>query len=169
MPRFLPQHLYCADGDAQSMRDKAYLLSEEWFHSVPLQPGDMLVFKQSVPHFGVRNQSIQPRMMLFTMLVPEEKEEEEKAEEEDEDADMQEDEVKELESDEYQFFRWMYMSEAYGEKSLEFAQSLVHDKHNNPLGRYPSKLYKQSVACLKQHQLYAAYFGDEGEPDWEST
>ena len=43
-------------------------LSEAWYHSVPAQTGDLLLFYQDVPHFGTQNNSDQRRMVAFDLL-----------------------------------------------------------------------------------------------------
>jgi len=43
-------------------------LSPEWFHSVDVQAGDMLIFRQTVPHYGPKNILEQPRVACFSML-----------------------------------------------------------------------------------------------------
>jgi hypothetical protein len=67
MPRFQPQHLRPGRNPA-AMRAAAYLLDPEWYHSVPVMPGDIMIFRQSIPHFGVRNRALSSRVALFSML-----------------------------------------------------------------------------------------------------
>jgi hypothetical protein len=46
----------------------ARLLDREWFHSVPVAAGDVMIFSQRVPHFGTASPVSAPRMALFSML-----------------------------------------------------------------------------------------------------
>ena len=58
-----------------SLKKFAYLLEPEWFHSVPVGPGDVLIFSQRIPHWGPKNLAADARLAAFCMLsaVPEEK------------------------------------------------------------------------------------------------
>ncbi len=104
-------------------------------------PGDIMIFWQNTPHYGVRNCSIQPRVALFTMPSLHSGQEQ--------DAD-----------DKYQFFRWMFKAEAFGKKSKEFALAMVDDKQHDPVGRFEREERAQAVECLQLHRLYDAYYSD---------
>ena len=43
-------------------------LQPSHFHHVSVQPGDIMIFSQRTPHFGVANVAAQPRIVLFSML-----------------------------------------------------------------------------------------------------
>lgn len=68
-----------------------------------------------------------------------------------------------------QMFRWMYFREAYGPDSLQYAQSLVYDKLQNPLGRYTKESYDEAIACLRRHGLYKEYFGTNRSVAWKQN
>jgi hypothetical protein len=55
----LPQH---------QRRTLFHLLSKRHFHSVPVCAGELLVMRQSVPHYGVCNASEEERVVLFDMM-----------------------------------------------------------------------------------------------------
>jgi hypothetical protein len=150
MPRFPPHLLHWApeEEDIPAMQLQSYLLDYKYFHSVLVKSGDMMVFWQNTPHFGVQNRcSLNNRITLFSMLTPTIR--------------------SETTDDEYQFFRWMYMAEAFGDTSREFALALVDDKHQNPLGRYEEEDYEQAIDCLKRHGLYQSYFGHNKAVTWK--
>ncbi len=87
MPRFPSKVMEIDENDTHKLKLHAPLLDPKYFHSVPVFSGDIMVFYQKIPHYGVQNNSIQKRMVLFTMILlnPE---------------DMQD-------SDELQYFRWV--------------------------------------------------------------
>lgn len=134
LPRF-PQNQFVSDNPAE-LRRNAYLLDPEWYHSVPVFAGELAIFLQHVPHFGVRNRSSQNRVVLFTMLSP----------------------SNEAAQDDHQFFRWMFMAEAFGTNSKQFAEALVENKQYSPLQRYYTLSHRKiAEACLRKHQLFTAY------------
>ena len=50
-------------------RKMAPLMDPLFFHSVPVEPGDLVLFRHQVMHYGVANQdSTEPRLVLFSML-----------------------------------------------------------------------------------------------------
>ena len=119
------------------MRPRAYLLDSEWFHSIPVHPGDMMILWQSIPHFGVRNNStLLPRIGLFSILSSD-------------DSDDQ---------DEYQYFRWMYIADAYGNDSRQYAEALVQGKQHDPLKRMDGQSYRRARETLKKYRLFTAYY-----------
>lgn len=71
MPRFPSNQFPSDDTDTAALRAASHLLDVEWYHSVPVFAGDMMVFKQSTPHFGVYNLSQSTRIVLFSMMSPE--------------------------------------------------------------------------------------------------
>jgi len=123
-------------GNRAAMHRCAYLLSPEWFHSVPVHAGDMMVFSQSIPHFGVRNRNQHhTRIVLFSQLSTNPKED-----------------------DENQYFSWMYVRDAYGPMSLRFAQALVEAKQYTPVERYyDEQIREQAVKALIKHKLAKPY------------
>lgn len=137
MPRFHPAHIRKESPDLA-------LLQREWYHSVQVLSGDILFFDQSIPHFGVQNDSALDRLVVFAMLSPSDDEEQ----------------------DDYQLFRWTRIGEIAGFNTQTYAQALVDDKDQNPLGRYEDEReYNTAVAMLKHFGLFDAYF--EGrEPKW---
>lgn len=70
LPRFplsvYPRH----DSDLASKRALNFssYLSLDWFHCVPVEPGDSIIFWQGVPHYGPHNDSQVPRLVGFTMI-----------------------------------------------------------------------------------------------------
>jgi hypothetical protein len=46
------------------------LLVDSNFISIPVDPGALLAFRTDVPHFGVRNNSSTPRVLLFALWGP---------------------------------------------------------------------------------------------------
>ena len=75
VPLFLPSDLQHVDmeeefPDTPTMRSVYPLLNaSEWFHSMDVEAGDVLVFSQLLPHFGTANPLAHgPRTVLFTMF-----------------------------------------------------------------------------------------------------
>ena len=54
-------------------------------------------------------------------------------------------------------FRYRFALEAYGPKSREYAESLVHDAPSRPLSRYGPEETTEAVDCLQLHQLLGAF------------
>lgn len=70
MPRF-SRAAFCPDMTCKPSKQKfVRFLSPRWFHTVPVEAGDMLIFRQCVPHYGPLNVATQPRMGCFSMLSP---------------------------------------------------------------------------------------------------
>lgn len=135
MPRFQP-HLHFPPGSDPSPEHVPFL-SNEWYHSVTVHLGDLLLFQQSVPHYGVANAGVQPRIALFTALSS----------------------SVEAGQDDYQLFRWSYIEHAFGSDSREFAEALIRDAHvGEPLLRYNTREeLLPIVLLLLQHNCYGRY------------
>ena len=54
--------------DPASMRQFSYLLEQKWFYSVAVQPGDILIFSQRIPHWGPENIASVPRLAAFCQV-----------------------------------------------------------------------------------------------------
>lgn len=146
MPRF-PLSAFTPDVTSPaSMRQFAHLLDTDWFHSVPVFPGDMMIFSQRVPHYGTENPSLSPRIALFGLLST----------------------SFARSQDKFQMFRWRYMEEAYGPQSLQFAHALVDDAAQRPLFRFDAAALISAYGCLVKHRLWGEYcdaspLGDQEE------
>ena len=135
MPRW-PLSAFTPDmTNPASMRQFAPLLSPEWFHSVAVFPGDMMIFSQRTPHFGTENPSLTPRIVLFGLLS----------------------ESSAVSQDKFQMFRWRYMEEAYGPQSERFALALVEDAAQRPLFRFDAQALISAYGCLVKHNLWDDY------------
>ena len=89
--------------NAAKMRDTVArgLLQPSAYHRRPIQSGDMLLFPQSTPHFGTRNNSFIQRIALFSVLTP----------------------FSSVEQDAFQLFCWMYVEAAAFVRSNWLASS----------------------------------------------
>lgn len=82
MPRFRPERFAVPDYPTEDAREttnaaamrrtiESRLLEKDQYHSRMVIAGDMLVFRQSIPHYGTRNPSPQsPRVVLFSIYTP---------------------------------------------------------------------------------------------------
>lgn len=81
--------------NVQLLRNQAFLLQQQFFHSIPVQAGTIIMFKHSTPHSGVMNDNLNDqRIVLFSMLsnTPDNFN---------------------SNQDAYQLFEWQFMKEAY--------------------------------------------------------
>jgi hypothetical protein len=143
MPRYQPRSHF-PSGAEPSAAAAAYL-EDEWYHSASVQLGDLMIFKQTVPHYGVANVGAQPRIALFAVLSS----------------------STEPNQDGYQLFRWVYLEMAFGEDSAEFADALVRDAHvGEPLARYHLAVdFKRIVRLLLVHGRYENYPWEKLSPE----
>lgn len=110
------------------MADVSFLLSPSLFHSVPVHPGDILVFKQSVVHHGVMNPNHEDRIILFDILSSKMT----KAQ------------------DKYQYYIWMWMRDAHGANSPQFAEALMEWKSQKPVARYGKQAAIESAEGIDE-------------------
>ena len=68
LPRFSLAHFQPNMSDPASMQDFSYLLEPQWYYSVAVQPGDMLIFSQRIPHWGPENTASVPRLAAFCQV-----------------------------------------------------------------------------------------------------
>ena len=123
------------------------LLDKQHFHRVTARVGDVTLCRQSVPHYGTRNNSGGERVVLFAMLsgsrLPSQ--------------------------DDFQFFRWQFVAEAFGCESVEYAQALVAGKEFESMERFPDeRSWRFAVQLLEKHGLLQLYYG-EGTPQWNNA
>ena len=96
------------------MQTVAHLLDPAYYFSEPTFPGDVIFFRQSTPHYGVRNDLKKGnRVVFFSILSP----------------------SLSPDQDDLQVFPWLYQGEAFGWNSREFAEALLAGKVYNPVGR----------------------------------
>ncbi len=51
--------------------------------------------------------------------------------------------------------------------SLQYAQALIHNKEHDPLQlKFSLEAIEEALTTLKQHDLFADYFGPNEEPPW---
>jgi hypothetical protein len=140
LPRFPINDAFNFSTDPAAMRPVAHLLKATNYESLPVSAGDLVFFRSSTPHFGVRNTMPQGnRVVLFSMLS----------------ANSQ------TGQDALQVFPWLYMGSAFGFESIEFAQELVESREHKPLvyikGDESAAAYEATVACLKKWNLFEKY------------
>jgi len=71
VPRYPTRLLSVPPDEPAAMRSRSYLLDEAFFHAEPVQPGAMLVIRQTVPHFGSENCALDhDRVVFFDMCSP---------------------------------------------------------------------------------------------------
>jgi hypothetical protein len=143
MPTFSKDECLSFSETPQEMRAVAHLLCSEHYAAEPAQPGDIIFFRQSTPHFGVKNESTKDdRVVLFSMLSP----------------------SSAPNQDEQQTFRWGFIGQASGWESLAFAQSLIDGREFGPLDRMVPAYSKAARACLERHGLWQQYSVTSAKP-----
>jgi hypothetical protein len=140
LPRFDANATLSFSDDPAEMRSVAHLLHPQEYESVPVFPGDMVFFRQSTPHYGVKNSCPQgDRVVLFSILSPST-------------APGQ---------DEQQVMPWLFIGSAFGWDSKEFAQALVDNKAHSPVERISKdegrKARNSSIRCLRRWNLLDSY------------
>jgi hypothetical protein len=136
LPTFVPDERFSFSDKRDDLRQVAHLLDPALYASQPVQPGDIIIFRQSTPHFGVRNESAKDdRVVFFCMVSP--------TDEEGQDAQ--------------QTFPWGFMGQAFGWNSYPFAKCLVEHKEFDPLGRMEPADRRAASQCLKSHGLRSQY------------
>jgi hypothetical protein len=136
MPTFPADDRLSFSNIPEEMNAVVHLLGREHYLSEPAQPGDIIFFRQSTSHFGVKNESTKDdRVVLFSMLSPSSAENQ----------------------DEQQTFPWGFIGHASGWDSLAFALSLVDGRESSPLARMIPAHRKAARACLKHHGLLQQY------------
>jgi hypothetical protein len=104
LPIFSYNERLSVSSDAAEMRSLSRFLQPSNFVSFDVAPGDVILFHQGVPHFGVENHlKNTTRTLLFSIVAPS-----------DEPAD-----------DDLQVYRWSFIRYAFGEGSKEYARALV--------------------------------------------
>jgi hypothetical protein len=126
--------------DPAAMRRVAHLLQPQHYASSPAQPGEVIVFRLSTPHFGVANSMPQGnRVVLFGLLSS----------------------TSQPGQDALQVFPWLYTRYAFGCSSLEFARSLVEGRAHSPLQRLQgdegAASREEAEACLRAWSLFDEY------------
>lgn len=134
MPRFPPSVLQQAV-TTEEMQSVSHFMHERWFHRVAVHAGDLMVFWQSTPHFGSRNAALSQRVVFFTMLSL----------------------LKDPSQDQYQMFHWIWMGEAYGWHSKEYALSLIRYRKHEPLLRFSGESEEDAVKLLKKFNVWGLY------------
>jgi hypothetical protein len=136
MPRFPADDHLSFSNIPEEMNAVIHLLGPEHYMSEPAQPGDIIFFRQSTPHFGVKNESTKDnRVVLFSILSPSPAENQ----------------------DEEQTFPWGFIGHASGWDSLAFAQSLIDGREFSPLARMVPEHSKAARTCLQRHGLLQQY------------
>jgi hypothetical protein len=136
MPNFPEDERLSFSNIPEEMNAVVHLLGSEHYAAEPVQPGDIVFFRQSTPHFGVKNDSTKDdRVVLFSMLSPSSAENQ----------------------DEEQTFPWGFIGHASGWESQAFAQSLVEGREFGPLARMVHVHRKVARDCLERHGLLQQY------------
>lgn len=101
--------------DMEVRRKMAPLVDPLFFHSVPVEPGDLVLFRHQVMHYGVANaDSTDPRLVLFSMLCTTPPQ-------------------VTSDPDAYQQHVWTWFADAFGEGSPRHLAALVQHKDFHPL------------------------------------
>ena len=103
-----------------------------------------------MPHYGTRNNSGGERVVLFGMLSS---------------SDL-------LTQDDFQFFRWQFVGEAFGRESLEYAQALVAGKEFESVERFreaDEQSWREANQLLEKFDLLRLYYGEDNEQDHATT
>lgn len=140
LPRFPSNPKLSFSDNKKQMASVASLLHASQYESLPAMPGDIIFFRHSTPHYGVRNEGKKgDRLVLFSILSS----------------------SNENRQDELQVYPWLYIRHAFGENSKEFAQSLVDNKEHHPVQRMfkeEGKIVHQAcINCLSKWGLLDSY------------
>ncbi len=139
LPTFGVNAAFSFSHDKKVMRSVAHLLDPSEYVSEITYPGEIIIFRQSTPHFGVENTCQQgDRVMLFAVLSPSRRQGQDKE----------------------QVYPWLFVRYAFGAKSREFAETLVCYKMHDPVWRIQDgseREGQEAIDCLKHFGLYEAY------------
>ena len=134
LPTFEANEILSFSNKPSEMRKVAHLLQDtpENYKSLPMEVGEIVLFKQTLPHYGVANSMPQEnRVMLFCVLS----------------------EFPEWNQDTDQVPAWLFVGHAFGWISEEFASSLVANRAHDPITRIQSnqgdKDMNTALECLK--------------------
>lgn len=141
LPNFAASDDLSFSNDPEKMKSVAHLLAPSMYTSQELQPGDVIIFRQSTPHFGVANTcAVGDRVLLFAVLSPS-------------DAAGQ---------DQEQVLPWLFIRSAFGPEAKEFAQSLVDNRVHDPILRLQRDegrpAANEALLCLETHNMRALYY-----------
>ena len=140
LPTFPLNKILSFSNDPTEMASVAHLLDSHHYESLPVLPGDIVFFRQSIPHFGVKNICTQGDRVVFFSILSQSN------------ASMQ---------DALQVFPWLYIGAAFGWESREFAQALVDNKDFRPVqqihGDEGAVAKDVCVSTLKRWSLFDAY------------
>ena len=73
--------------------------------------------------------------------------------------------------DDFQFFRWQAVAEAFGRDSIERAQALVVGKEFESVVRFreaEQQSWREANQLLEKFDLLRLYYGEEGQPQWNN-
>ena len=146
---FGSEHMYIKTSRRRQLQSAIPLLDKQHFHRVSARVGDVTLCRQSVPHYGTRNNSGGERVVLFDMFSS---------------SDL-------LTQDDFQFFRWQFVGEAFGRESLEYAQALVAGKEFESVERFreaDEQSWREANQLLEKFDLLRLYYGEEGQPQWNN-
>lgn len=87
------------------------------FINFKCEPGDMMIFRSDVIHRGIKNDSGQDRLVLFSVICP----------------------MDQAHDDQHQYLEFIYAEEVYGCKSMEHIEALHRNLKYNPIVHYPHK------------------------------
>jgi hypothetical protein len=140
MPRFPADRRLLSFREVQpsaaTMQRSSPLLDRTYFHAVQVEQGDVMFFRQSVPHYGGANDSAAPRVVCFGIAS----------------------DSYDKKQDYAQIFRHNYVGEAAGIDSQSFAQALVDAKRNHPIAHMQKKKERdQATRLLQREGLWDEY------------
>jgi hypothetical protein len=140
LPRFPNNDILNFSLDPAALQPVAHLLDAHSYESLPVSAGDLVFFRTSTPHYGVRNTMPQGnRVVLFGMLSP----------------------VSTPGQDAVQVFPWLWTGLAFGWDSFEFALSMVEGREHKPLPRILADegvvAAQATIECLKKWGMFEAY------------
>ena len=150
LPKFKSNDILSFSNNPNELKDVVNLLDEENYEFGPTPAGEIIAFRHSTPHFGVKNHmSVGTRDVLFSILSHNSK----------------------WDQDSLQVYPYHLVGHAFGWKSLAFAFELVKAAHFKPLDRIKmnydpiSGIGKKSAEqnfriakeCLIGHELLREY------------
>lgn len=120
LPNFDAKLLSIPPNKQSTAKKLAYLLDKQFYHSIPVAPGTVIIFSHRTPHYGVTNKSLHDRIVLFLMIT----------DESDEQNSNQDDQ-------QYNYIN--YIEDAYGPFSLQHMIALLETQQHNQFTRVDEK------------------------------
>lgn len=149
LPRFSRYWSERMVSSKESGRELAFMLHPRFFHSEPVQPGTLVLFRHTLPHAGTANTDPEGlRIVLFDAIVG----------------------MADAPSPEQQWFEWNFLDWAFGKNSVQSHAAITREEKyhaRHPLQHSNKRAEASSVAARKRTALAVGELmaGDAAEDD----